>query len=285
MIGLVVVNYNDYINTIKFVERIIDYDTIKYIVIVDNCSTDNSYFELKKMKNKKIHLLKNESNKGYGSGINLGSKYLIDKYGVENIIVSNTDIFIDCENDIIDMIGYLKGEVALIGPNVLENGCINRGWKIPSVWDDVILNFPIIHRKLRKKLLFYDEKCYKNDITFVEVLSGCFFIIRSDALQKVGYFDENIFLYYEENVIAAKLKNKGFKSVIDNNVNIIHNHSITVDNNMSRIRKYKELKKSQKYFHKNYSYSSLFGIISLYITDRIMLLLLYLVVFIKGGRK
>lgn len=285
MTGLVVVNYNDYKNTIDFINSIKEYKVVKHIVVVDNCSTDDSFSVLQDICDNKVSLIENDSNKGYGSGINLGSKYLIDNYNVDNIIVSNTDIIINSESDLIKMISYLDTDVALVGPNVLENGGVNRGWKIPSVFVDSLLNIPYIHRWLRKKLLFYKDSEYKDDFTQVEVLSGCFFIIRSDALKKVDYFDENIFLYYEENVMAVKLKKEGYKTLIINGVNIIHNHSVTIDNSINRVKKYKILKKSQKYFHKNYSHISIFGIMFLYITDKMMLLLLYLVVLFKGGKK
>lgn len=277
MIGLVVVNYNDYKNTVSFINSINDYKLIKHIVIVDNCSTDNSYSMLRKICNNKISLIKNESNKGYGSGINLGSKFLVDK-GVKTIIVSNTDIIVNSESDLKKLCGYIRNNVVLVGPNVLENGGVNRGWKIPSVWDDCLLNIPLIHRILRKKLLFYKDDLYLKSTTSVEVVSGCFFIISADALEEVGCFDEKIFLYYEENVIAYKFKEKGYKALIVNDVNVIHNHSVTIDNSMNRIKKYKALKKSQKYFHKNYTKSGAFGMSLLYITDKIMLFLLYIVV-------
>lgn len=285
MTGLVVVNYNDYKNTISFIDSIKEYKVVKHIVIVDNCSTDDSFSMLQGICDDKISLIKNVSNKGYGSGINLGSKYLMDNYNVDNIIVSNTDIIINSEDDLIKMINYLSDDVALVGPNVLENGGVNRGWKIPSVWIDSLLNIPYIHRFLRKKLLFYKNSEYCSESTQVEALSGCFFIMSADALKNVDYYDENIFLYYEENVIGVKLKNMGYKSLIINGVNVIHNHSVTIDNSINRVKKYKILKKSQKYFHKNYSHASIFGIMFLCITDKIMLLLLYLVVFFKGGKK
>ncbi len=285
MTGLVVVNYNDYKNTISFVKSVIDFKIIEHIVIVDNCSTDSSFNELKKICSGKVSLVKNESNKGYGSGINLGSKFLVDNYNVSNIIVSNTDIIINSEDDLVCMINYLKKDVALVGPVVLENGGVNRGWKIPTVLDDILLNIPFIHRWLRGKLLFYKDNLYNNPTTCVEAVSGCFFIISAAALEKINFFDENIFLYYEENVIASKLKSLGYKTLIINDVSIIHNHSVTIDNSLNRIKKYKELKKSQKYFHKTYSHSTLFGIIGLNITDKIMLVLLYIVVFFKGGIK
>lgn len=285
MTGLVVVNYNDYKNTIGFIDSVKEYKVVKHIVIVDNCSTDDSFSMLQGICDDKISLIKNVSNKGYGSGINLGSKYLMDNYNVDNIIVSNTDIIINSEDDLIKMINYLSDDVALVGPNVLENGGVNRGWKIPSPFVDSLLNIPYIHRFLRKKLLFYKNSEYCSESTQVEALSGCFFIMSADALKNVDYYDENIFLYYEENVIGVKLKKMGYKSLIINGVNVIHNHSVTIDNSINRVKKYKILKKSQKYFHKNYSHTSIFGIMFLCITDKIMLLLLYLVVFFKGGKK
>lgn len=279
MTGLVVVNYNDYKNTISFIDSIKDYSVIKHIVIVDNCSTDNSYSKLESICDKKVSLIKNTSNKGYGSGINLGSKYLMDNYNVKNIIVSNTDIIINSEEDLVNMISYLKDDVALVGPNVLENGGVNRGWKVPSVWDDVLLNLPVIHRKICKKLVLYSDDYYSSDSSFVEAVSGCFFIVRGDALKKVDYFDENMFLYYEENVLAVKLKNFNYKALIVNGVNVIHNHSVTIDNSLGRVKKYKALKRSQRYFHSNYSKKSIIGMIFLYITYGIMVFFLYIAVF------
>ena len=279
MNGLVVVNYNDYKNTISFIKSVSDFNCINYIVIVDNCSTDGSFDELKKICSDNVFLIKNVSNKGYGSGINLGSRFLIENYGVKNIIVSNTDIIIHSNDDIRKMLDYLDNDVALVGPTIIENNNFNRGWKIPSVWDDVLLNIPFIHRWLRKKLLFYKDSYYSSDFSIVEALSGCFFIVRSDVLVDVGFFDENIFLYYEENVIAVKLRNTHYLSFVINGVNVIHNHSVTIDNSIGRIKKFKILKKSQKYFHKNYSNCSIFGIFFLNLTYLFMLGFLYIDVF------
>ena len=278
MTGLVVVNYNDYKNTINFIKSVIKYNAINHIVIVDNCSTDGSYNKLKGLCSDKVALIKNDSNKGYGSGINLGSKYLISNYNVDNIIVSSND-------DISKMLNFLKDNVALVGPNVLENGGVNRGWKIPSVWVDSLLNIPYFHRYFRKKFLFYKENYYENETSIVDTVSGCFFIIKSDALNKVDFFDENMFLYYEENVIGVKLRNAGYVALIVNDVNVIHNHSVTIDNSMNRVRKFKELKKSQRYFHKNYSRYSFFGMLFLNITYLIMLGLLYIVVLFSKNKK
>ena len=47
---------------------------------------------------------------------------------------------------------------------------------------------------------------FSGNLTKVEVVSGCFFMIRKDILELVGNFDNTTFLYYEENILACKLK-------------------------------------------------------------------------------
>ena len=56
MIGCVVLNYNDAVTTIDFVERIKIMDSIDLIVVIDNCSTDDSYIQLKMLESNKSML-------------------------------------------------------------------------------------------------------------------------------------------------------------------------------------------------------------------------------------
>ena len=46
-IACVIVNYNDAKTTIALLKQICDYKSLNHIIIVDNCSTDNSYASLK----------------------------------------------------------------------------------------------------------------------------------------------------------------------------------------------------------------------------------------------
>ena len=48
MISIVIVNYNDWNTTVSFVKQIESYSILDHIIIVDNCSTDNSFVMLKK---------------------------------------------------------------------------------------------------------------------------------------------------------------------------------------------------------------------------------------------
>ena len=102
MIGMVIVNYNDYKTTKRLLDNVKDYKILKEIVVVDNKSTDNSLEELRKLKSKKITTIDSGNNKGYSYALNVGCKYLIDKYKSLNIVISNSDIVIESELDIKD---------------------------------------------------------------------------------------------------------------------------------------------------------------------------------------
>lgn len=280
-VGFLIINYNDYETTNKLINNIKNYNIIDKIVIVDNNSSDNSYSQLKKIENEKISVIKNSANKGYGSGINFGSKYLIDLYKECYIIVSNSDVIINSNEDLEKLIKTFDINTAVVGPIIKENNGLNRGWKVPTALCDSLLNIVYIHKYLRPKLIYYKSDYYNNEVIKVEAVSGCFFILDSNYLKEIDFFDENVFLYYEENILARKLQKINKLIKINTKVSVIHNHSVTIDKNINKIRKYKELKKSQFYFHKNYNKANIFDIMLLYITQKFSLLLLYITYFIK----
>jgi GT2 family glycosyltransferase len=250
-LGMVIINYNDATSTISLLNSIKDTKVLDLIVIVDNKSTDDSVKVLRPLTNNKIKLIANKENKGYAYGLNVGAKYLIKELPDCNIIFSNTDIIIDNPNDLSILNNDLKGNIAVVGPTIIEHNNLNRGWMLPTIKTEIKANIPLLSRNYNKKLL-YRNAYYHKDLSKVDVVSGCFFLVSSVALEKVGYFDEHTFLYYEENILAYKLKEAGYIEVIDNNVDIIHNHATTIDNAYSRINKFNILKTSQLYFVTKY---------------------------------
>ena len=251
-IGMVIVNYNDYKTTINLINNIIDYKLITEVVVVDNASTDNSVKELKKIKYDKLTILTCEDNKGYSAGLNRGAKYLIDKYHNLNIIFSNADIIIPSEAVIKDLNTIISNQNVVVAPVIKENNNLNRGWINPSPLREVLFNIPFFHKYFHKKLE-YKEEHYKKPFSKVDVVSGCFFMVNSNHLEKINYFDENVFLYYEENILSVKTRKLNKNIIVDNNVSVIHNHSVSVDKSINRLKKYQLQKRSQYYFEKNYN--------------------------------
>ena len=278
--GIVIVNYNDYKTTKRLIDNIRDYKVFDKIVIVDNKSSDNSLKELKKLENKRIVVIDSGKNKGYSYALNVGCKYLIDKYKECKIIVSNSDIIIQSENDIKDLFELVKGKNVIVGPTIIEGNNLNRGWIVPKPMDDVAMNILGLYKKYQKRHLMYQDSYYNKDISKVGTVSGCFFAISSKHLEEMGYFDENVFLYYEENIMGVKTKDLGKNIIVANNIDVIHDHAVSIDKSLKRIKKYDILKNSQYYFEKTYNHASKGELFLLRLTSkitRIILLIKYMI--------
>lgn len=249
-----IVNFNDFKSTKHLVDNIIDYKIIDEIVIVDNASKEKEVELIKSIKNKKVHTIFNNENLGYSGAINVGSRYLIDKYGKCNLIISNSDIVIMSEEDLSHLIDYLSYDsIGVVGPQILEKGRISRGWKNPSPILDFFDWIPGINYLISDNKKYYRDDYYDTEISVVDVLSTCFFLIASDTLQRINYMDENVFLYYEDNILSKKVRDLDLLVVICNRVKIKHLFSVSVDKNINKIEKNRMLRSSQYYYHSTYN--------------------------------
>ena len=274
-IGIVIVNYNDYKTTKHLLSSIKDYKCLAHIVIVDNNSTDDSFEKLKEFESNRITIIKNSS-RHFASGLNVGAKCLIKKVGDCNIVFSNSDIIIKGEEDLKKLSSNIKDDVVVVGPTIFENGHLNRGWRLPSANQEILFNIPLLSRVFKKKYLDYKEEHYDGSKAYVDVVSGCFFIVNGTFLRNIDYFDENTFLYYEEQIFAKEVKDKNKKELIDNEVTIIHNHSVSIDKSIKRIQKHKILKTSQRYYAKEYQKANKVQMALLYLTDYLYRIVLYI---------
>ena len=278
-LGMCIVNYNDYKTTKRLIDNIINYKCLDKIVVVDNKSTDNSLINLKKLESKKIKIIASNKNGGYSYALNIGCKYLIEEFKELTIIVSNSDIIIDSEDDLIELAKIVSDNRVVVAPTIIEGNNLNRGWKIPKPTDDILQNIFYFHRYFKKKIM-YPDNYYHKKLSKVEVVSGSFFLINSKHLENINYFDDKVFLYYEENILGVKTKKAGKSMVVVNDIDVVHDHSVTIDKSLKAIKKYDILKQSQYYFEKYYNKANGLQLLLLKITTfitRIVLLFYYLI--------
>lgn len=269
-LSLVVINYNDALNTINFINSIIDYEIIKHIVIVDNLSTDNSLVELKKINNKKVKIIANPSNAGYGEGINIAARYLNNNRIDGILLVCNNDIIINSEEDLKLMMENFNEQVGMVGPVIEEHGNKLYGFRICTIWQEIKMSLPFLYKKYENKYRFYQN--YQRE---VDCAMGSMFMIKLDSLRKADYYDSKMFLYYEENVMGIKFKGLGLKTIIDNRVTVIHNHSQMIDKTFKKVKKYKLLKQSHRYYVKNYLHANILQMLVLSVVEWLFLVGIY----------
>ena len=273
---MIIVNYNDSDTTIKLLNNVKDYKIIDKIIVVDNKSTDNSLLKLESINIKNLEVLSTKENKGYSYALNIGSKYAIELYKECNFIISNSDIIIDSEYDLKELINTLSDERVIVAPNIIEDNSLSRGWRLPTISDDIKQNIIGYGEKYFNNRLRYSDSYYSKRLAKVDTVSGCFFLITSKHLKDINYFDENVFLYYEENIFGFKTKKLNKNIVICNDIDVVHDHAKTINKNLKRIEKYKILKKSQYYYEKEYNKASSISLMILKLTAFITKLLLYI---------
>jgi N-acetylglucosaminyl-diphospho-decaprenol L-rhamnosyltransferase len=198
------------------------------IIIVDNSQDIKLIKDMELNKNIEIYL---KPNIGYGSAANFAKSKIKTKY------------FLLCNPD-------------------LEN--LN---------DDKINKFYEIGNKLYPNFLALGpnfesfKKNYKYDYSIKKKISGSCMFFNSKYFEDLGGFDENIFLYFEEDDLCRRGNKKKMFSYKINNIYIKHNvgTSVNLENN-DQIKKLKELTLWHFIWSKFYFYKKHYGkIISLII--------------------
>lgn len=232
--GAVILNYNSANDSIRLANILVNFKSIKKVIIVDNASTDNSRIQLNQVVNSKIKILLNNRNSGYNAGNNIGLKELVEKDSLEICFIINPDVSLS-EETIIEVIeNFEKHEDYAVlssihdGPGIAEEWqWFDRiDWSINLLEICTITRF--LQRKFKGKSLGRDRTLEKAKalpkLYEVYGVIGAFFGIRSDILKEIGYFDEDVFLYWEEIILAEQIQSLGKKIGLLNQVKFEHLH-------------------------------------------------------------
>lgn len=226
-LGLIILNYNSADDSIYCVSKLLEVQEPYKIIIVDNCSTDDSYEVLQnRFRNEnKVDLIKTDSNKGYSAGNNFGIKYAIEKYGVTHVGILNPDVIISNKMLLGNMLSILDRHInaAIIGgatqnPEGVYNENI-AAWNVPTGIGLVLDHLLFLPKKRELKVVPVEK-----DVVQVGCVMGCFFLAKVPMLEAMGFLDENIFLYNEENVLGIKCKQHGYQVLLYEEGYYIHNH-------------------------------------------------------------
>ena len=120
-VGIVLVNYNVFEDTIACVESILN-SSIKslFIVIVDNNSKNKNLLYKLKSHSKNIHLIFNSKNQGFGKANNIGIDWILNNIFTNYIFLLNNDTIIN-KNSIYNLVNSFPNEVdtVMVTPKIL----------------------------------------------------------------------------------------------------------------------------------------------------------------------
>jgi len=225
-ISIIIVNWNTKEILLDCLKSLTKQD-ISYkneIIVVDNGSTDGSQTAVRTLF-PEIQIIENNENLGFAKANNIGILKSCGRY----VCLVNSDVIV-MENCLQHLITFMDSNlnIGISGPKVLNPDLtIQISCRIfPSLWnnlssalglDNTFKNVPFFSAE---HMNFFDHKSIRK----VECLVGCCLMIRKAALEQVGLFDEQFFIYSEEIDLCKRFLNAGWEIVFYPDASIIHYH-------------------------------------------------------------
>ena len=219
--AVVIVNYF----SSNFITKAVDvfHDTPFDIFIIDNSCDRNEQNRLKEIKNneKRITLVFNSYNVGFGPAI---SHFVQNNNNYKSYTFVNPDIIgINTKKFRGQLELFLESEYCLFQPLIIDN--LRKENSIQGIIDTrdiyVFLEYTLFKFFFKRSVITAQK--VKNGLTDLFIPSGAFFTIKKSALLLIGGFPSTTFLYFEEWLIASKIKKKhSHIGYIDSNIIVKH---------------------------------------------------------------
>ena len=210
LLSIVIPHYNNFNILKECIESLLLITYKNYeIIIVDNCSEDNSY-SLIKENFKNLNIYKTEKNLGYSGGCNFGAKYSKGDY----ILFLNNDTIhsVDFIEPLIDFLEKNQ-DVSSVQPKI-KNYYKKKYFDYAGAAGGFIdyLVYPFCRGRIFDTLE-KDNKQYDNNFK-VFWTSGTAFITRKKIFDYLRGFDEKLFCHMEEIDYCWKTYLIGYKNYV-----------------------------------------------------------------------
>ena len=168
------------------------------IIVVDNGSSDGSC-EFVEKEFPHVRLMKNKDNLGFARANNIGIRESTGRY----LCLVNSDVVVldGCIEGLVKCMDS-NPTVGIAGPRILNP---DRSLQVtcrhfPSIWNNLCQATGL--NKVFPKSAFFSEPLMKywdhDSVRSVDVMSGCFWMVRRQATDEVGLLDEDFFIYGED---------------------------------------------------------------------------------------
>lgn len=224
IVPIIILNYNsssDCRKCISFLKKQQGIDI--EIIVVDNCSSEDDLKNLRSLYEKEqCTLIENHENKGYNAGNNIGLRYAANK-GYEYALIANPDMEFPQEDYVVRMVEKMEEdeEIVVCGSDIVTPEGRHQNPLRESTYQEEFL-WPITYLRYHRKGDWFLEDYSKSG--YCEKISGCCLMVRMNFIEHIDFFDEGVFLYSEESILAKQLQLNKKKMYYLKDVYAIHRH-------------------------------------------------------------
>lgn len=241
-LAIITVNYQNYQITEEFLDCFKEVNQNNYKIFIADLSTKRQ-----KLNHNNLIQIITAENKGYAYGVNICLKKALEQ-NFEQFAVINNDTRIPSDFTEKIQLSIEKHPASLIGGKIYyekefeyyKNKCQENNlgkvlWYAGGIvdWNNVYT----FHRGVDE----VDSGQYdKSEET--EFITGCLMFFDKAAIEKIGFWDESYFLYYEDADFCQRAKNKRIKLYYDPAVVIWHKNAQSTGGSGSTLhQKYQEI--------------------------------------------
>ena len=219
-IHIVILNWNGWQDTISCVNSLQETDcAVSYkIIIIDNCSTDDSVRRIKEVF-PEIELIQNDNNLGFGGGCNAGLlRSMTDNAEFVWLLNNDTTVYANSLQELLNTTD-LNPNIGIVGSVLyyMNNTESIQTWGggYISFWTGMAKH---IHDKRNAPKLQY--------------ITGASMLIRVKALREVGIFDDaSYFMYWEDTDLCYRFVKNGWSLAVAEKSKVLHKESASFKNN------------------------------------------------------
>ena len=225
-VSIVVVTYN----ALPWIERCLESVRAYETIVVDHGSTDGT-LELVRRRFPQARLIE-EGNTGLGAGSNTGMRVASGDY----FLLLNSDAW--AVGDAVEQLAAFAEshpEAAVVGPKLLNpDGSLQRSVRgFPTIWRLATEYFFL--RKLapgtRALNAFYAARFPHDEVREAEFLMGACLLVRREAADTVGLFDEDFFMFSEETDWCYRFRQAGWNVLFFPGAEFVHVGGATTSQN------------------------------------------------------
>ncbi|MEL6593186.1 MAG: glycosyltransferase, partial [Bacteroidota bacterium] len=194
------------------------------VIVVDNNSVDGSQQMLRDKFGDRIIFIENKDNPGFSKANNQGIKIAQGRY----VLLLNPDTVVE-EQTFRKCVDFMdeRPKSGALGVKMIDGEgqfLPESKRSLPTPWVSFYKIFGLakLFPKSKKFGQYHLTYLDKEENHPIEILSGAFMFMRSEALEKIGYLDEDFFMYGEDIDLSYRFIKAGYQNYYLADTQIIH---------------------------------------------------------------
>lgn len=224
-VSIIIVSYNTVKLTLKAIETV--YEQTKHVsfelIVLDNDSSDGSAEAIAE-RFPDLTLIASKKNHGFAAGNNVASKHATGEYLL--LLNPDTEVYDGAIDKLVAFANENPKAGIWGGRTVFPDGSLNFAscWNRMTPWSLFSSTIGLSRAFPESEFLNPEEiGSWKRDtVREVDIVVGCFFLIKKDMWEELGGFDESYFMYGEETDLCLKMRKKGYRPMITPDATIMH---------------------------------------------------------------